>query len=97
MTFNGRKTFAIISTAKSIAQAAVALFARLENGKESMMGLKVYTFEDNLFCYGVVVVAESAEQAVALWNAKSDSSPLLAEWMEEHELEGFTFEAGGNG
>lgn len=59
MTFNGRKTFAIISTAKSIAQAA--------------------------------------EQAVALWNAKSDNSPLLAEWMEEHELEGFTFEAGGNG
>lgn len=60
------------------------------------MKLKVYTYDDNLFCWGMVVVAESAEQAASMWNTRNDSN-VLATDLQEHELEGFMFEAGGNG
>ena len=58
--------------------------------------MNIYEFRDELYCYVVVVVAESVEEAVKLVKEKTYGN--MPQDITEHEIKkGLVIEGGGNG
>lgn len=61
-----------------------------------MQDLKIYYFEDSLFCYVALVIARSKEEAIKHFKKRKISVPVGD--IREVKIEnGFFIDGGGNG